>query len=219
MAATTIRDVITLALKKLSVIRGSGQPKAQDAADALASLSSFYNELISNGTCGRVRSVPITQAFDGNAGYNQHVNILTEDAVGVELPDLMPWGWCCNWRPSRDYGWGLSVPYNQGERMPPDMSVVRITSKFNDDRATYLYDAPVQRWMRVDNLNIPDQNAVLNREAPLSSRNMDGLAALLATRVADQFGDGLLSALTVRAANQYKIALVSRYGETEREWC
>lgn len=215
----TIRDVITLALKKLSVIRGSGQPKAQDAADALASLASFYNELISNGTCGRVWAVPVTQAFDGNAGHNQHINIITEDTVEIDLPDLMPWAWCCNWRPSRDYGWGLSIPYNVGERMPPDMSVVRITSKNDDNRATYLYDAPVQRWMRIDNLNIPDQNAVLNREAPLSSRNMDGLAALLATRIADQFGQDLLSALTLQAANRYKMALVSRYGEADNAWC
>lgn len=215
----TLRDVITLALKKLTVIRGGGEPKAQDASDALLSMASFYQELISNGSCGRIHSIPITAAFDGNAGHNQHINIVTDDAVVVDLPDTMPWSWYCNWRPYRDYGWGLNIPVGDGFRMPPDMSVVRITSRENDDRTTYLYDDPVQRWLRIDNLNLPDQNAVLNREAPLSSRNIDGLASLLAMRIADQFGQDLLSALTIQSANKYKIALVSRYGGDSREWC
>lgn len=216
MAAATIRDVITLALKKLAVVRGSGEPKAQDAADALASLSSYYNELIANGTCGRVHSVPITRAFEGVAGYNQHVAIVTDETVDVELPDLMPAAWCCNWRPCRDYGWGLNIPYNDtGVTTPTDLSVVRITSRDNDDRATYIYDAPVQRWMRIDNLSLEDGIAVMNREAPLSSRSLDGLASVLATRIADQFGDTLLSALTLQSANRYKLSLVYNYSKNE----
>lgn len=223
--AATIRDVITLALKKLSVIRGSGEPKAQDAADALASLASYYQEIITGGMCGRVRDVPITKAFDGNAGYNQHISVITDDTVTIDLPDLMPWSWWCNWRPDRDYGWGLNVPYNEtGDQVPPDLSVVRITYKESDDRATYLYDGTIQRWLRVDNLLIPDQNSVLNREAPLSARNMDGLASLLATRIADQFGETLLSALTMRSANRYKLAMATGHGRSDRypameTWC
>lgn len=218
--AHTVRDVITLALKKLSVIRGSGQPKAQDAADALASLASFYQECITQGTFGRVADVPITRAFEGNAGYNQHVSIVTDETVEIDLPDLMPAGWCCNWRPCRDYGWGLNVPYNDtGENVPLDLSVVRITSKENDDRATYLYDGTVQRWMRIDNLDLTVDLAALNREAPLSARGMDGLASVLATRLADQFGQELLSPLTVQSANRYRTALVTRHGTVDRRYC
>lgn len=218
MATATLRDTITLALKKLSVIRGSGEPKAQDAADALASLASFYNELIENGTCGRVRSVPITQAFEGNAGYNQHINVMTDEIVTIDLPNLMPWDWCCSWRPERDYGWGLNVPYSDGQTVPRDLSVVRITKEADATRATYLYDSPVQRWMRIDNLSTQDDNAVLNREAPLSSRNPDGLASLLAMRIADQFGEDLLSAITVRSANTYQKSLAVGFGRTD-DYC
>lgn len=216
MAVHTLRDVITLALKKLAVVRGGGEPKAQDAADGLLSLASFYNELISNGTCGRVRDIPITSAFSGNAGYNQHINVMTDDVVTTDLPDLMPWDWCCSWRPCRDYGWGLNVPYNDGYTVPPDLSVVRITNDTDAARATYLYDAPVQRWMRIDNLDISDGVDVFNREAPLSSRNMDGLAAAFAVRLADQFGDTSLSSLTLQAANRYRTSLATKAGQVDR---
>lgn len=215
MATATLRDTITLALKKLSVIRGDGQPKAQDAADALASLASFYNELIENGTCGRVHSVPITRAFDGNAGHNQHINVMTPETVTIDLPNLMPWDWCCSWRPERDYGWGLNIPYSDGETVPRDLSAVRITNDTDASRATYLYDSPVQRWMRIDNLSTQDDNEVLNREAPLSSRNPDGLASVLAVRIADQFGDTMLSALTVKAANTYQKSLAVGFGRAD----
>lgn len=215
MATATLRDTITLALKKLSVIRGSGEPKAQDAADALASLASFYNELIENGTCGRVHSVPITRAFDGNAGYNQHINVMTPETVTIDLPNLMPWDWCCSWRPERDYGWGLNIPYSDGETVPRDLSVVRITNDTDASRATYLYDSPVQRWLRIDNLSTQDDSAVFNREAPLSSRSPDGLASVLATRIADQFGDTLLSAITVRSASTYQKSLAVGFGRAD----
>lgn len=214
----TIRGVITRALKKLSVIRGSGQPTADQAADGLASLASLYQELITNGTCGRIHSVPIDRAFDGVAGYNQHISVVTDEAVTIELPATMPRYWCCNWRPCRDYGWGLSVPYNDGLMTPPDLSVVRVTDQFGPSRATYLYDDPIQRWLRVDDLDITVDSGVLNREAPLSARNIDGLAALLAVRIADEYGAELLQPLTVQAANRYKIALVSAYGYA-KEYC
>ena len=217
MAQATIRDVVTLALKKLGVIRGGGVPSSQDASDALASLSSFYNELIENGTCGRVWSVPIEQAFEGVAGSNQHINVLTDDAVSIEIPAVMPSDWCGSWRPNRDYGWGLNIPHPaSGNNVPDDLTVVRITDQFGPARATYLYDAPIQRWMRIDDLSIMDANTVLNREAPLSARSPDGLASLLAYRVADQFGDTSLSPLTIRAANTYKSSLALGFGRADR---
>lgn len=214
----TIRGVITRALKKLSVIRGNGQPTADQAADGLASLASLYQELITNGTCGRIQSVPIDRAFEGVAGYNQHISVVTDEAVSIELPATMPRYWCCNWRPHRDYGWGLTVPYNDGLMTPPDLAVVRVTDQFGPSRATYIYDDPIQRWVRVDDLDITVDNEVLNREAPLSARNPDGLAAMLAMRIADEYGSELLQPLTVQAANKYKIALVSAYGYA-KDYC
>lgn len=209
----TIRDVITLALKKLTIVQSGGVATAEDAADLLASLSSFYNECIDGGTFGRVFDVPISKAFDGSPGHNQQINVLTDEAVALELPATMPSTWCCNWRPWRDYGWGLSVPAD--ENVPHDLSVVRVTDQFGPSRATYIYDGYIQRWVRVDDLDLTVDSTVLNREAPLSARNMDGLASVLAVRVADQFGQDLLSAITVGSSDRYRRALVTRFGRAD----
>jgi hypothetical protein len=204
----TCRDIITAAQRKLGIIRSGGNVSANDAADGMRSLVSLYNGWVNGGAFGRVYSVPISTSGDYTAGPNQHINVLTDDAVNIELPatmDRLSW---CNWRPNRDYGWGLNVPFADSVNVPPDKTVVRITDQFGPSRAVYIYDGYVQLWMRIDALG-------LNDEAPLSQRDADGLAAILAVRMSDEFGSELLSAGTVQAANKYKLALVMGYGSEE----
>lgn len=210
----TVRDVATLAGKKLGLIRSGGELKAADAADMAASLQSFYMDGISSGMFGKVGNVQISQGSDITAGTNQHINVLTEDAVTIDLPASLPYGCWESWRPCRDYGWGLNIPVgaDQNVRVPRDLSVVMVTDQYGDSRATYLYDGTIQRWLRIDTLG-------LNDEAPLSARNYDGLASLLAVRTVDLFGDNLLSPATVRAGNRYQIALVSRHGVDDDCYC
>lgn len=207
---TTARGTITSALKKLKVLRSSGEPKAADAADGLASLASLYNEWISAGSFGRVYDIAIVRGGDVVAGANQHINVLTEEAVNVELPAQVPWdGWI--WKAARDYGWGLHIPFGADPNVsvPPDKCVVQITDQFGPGRATYIYDGYVQRWMRVDTIKLSD-------EAPLSARNPEGLASCLAFKMAEMFGDELLSPLTARSAAAYQAALVLGYGVPDR---
>lgn len=203
----TVRDTATLALKKLGVLRAGGEPKAADAADAAASLQSFYMECITQGTFGRVYNVSMTAAGTVTPSGNQHVNVLTEDAVSIDLPASVPACYWETWRPCRDYGWGLNVPFgtDTGVTVPRDKAVVMVTDQFGDTRATYVYDGTVQRWLRVDEMGLTD-------EAPLSARSPDGLASVLALRLTDLFGDGMLSPITVQSANRYKTALVTNYG-------
>lgn len=205
--AVTCRTTVTRALRKLGVLRSSGEPTAADAASGLASLQSFYMECISGGAFGRVFNVPISAAGTVTAGGNQHINILTADEVDVDLPATVPMYHWDTWRPCRDYGWGLNVPLGNdtGENVPRDKSVVSVTTQYGETRATYVYDSPIQRWLRIDSLD-------LNDEAPLSARSPDGLAALLAVRMADEFGDSTLSPLTLQAANKYKRDLVTNFG-------
>lgn len=189
------------------MLRSGAEPKAADAADALASLQSYYMECVTGGAFGRVVNIPLSTAGTVTAGGNQHINVLTDEAVSVELPSVLPtWHWD-TWMPCRDYGWGLNVPLGgtDGDNVPPDKSVVSVTTQYGDTRATYVYDRPVQRWLRIDLITDND-------EAPLSARNPDGLAALLAVRLADEFGDSSLSPLTLQAANRYKLAMVTNYG-------
>lgn len=207
----TVRDVGTRAFRKLGVLRAGGTMSSEDAAEALASLVSLYGEWITGGTFGRVVSFPLSQAGSFTATPNTHINVTVDDAVTVDLPATVPACWWDTWRPCRDYGWGLNVPYGSDPNvaMPRDKSVVRVTDQFGEGRATYVYDGTVQRWMRVDD------SLGLTDEAPLSARNADGLAAVLATRLADQYGPELLSPGTVQAANRYRMALVTNYGNAE----
>jgi len=211
--ATTARDTITSALKKLGVLRAGGSAKGGDAGDALASLSSWYQELITNGTCGVVRNVPISSSLDATTGFNQHINVLTDDEVDLKLPSTVQYEYWDTYEPCRDYGWGLNVPLGgtSGMNVPPDKSVVRITDQFGPGRATYIYDGTVQRWMRIDALTLDD-------EAPLSARGPDGLASVLAVRLVDEYGDALLSPATIQSANKYRLALVQNYNGGDCGW-
>lgn len=206
----TCRDVITLALKKIGVLRSGGEPTSADAADAMASLSSLYEEWISQGAFGRVGNIVASQSGTATAYPNVHVNETTTGVV-IELPQTVPYDYWYTWRPYRDYGWGLNVPLggDDGYNVPRDKSVVRITSSENDTRATYVYDGTVQRWMRLDTLGLSD-------EAPLSARGFDGLASVLAIRMTELFGSNLAGPQTLRSANRYSLALVTNHGN--REW-
>lgn len=205
----TARDAITLSLKKIGVLRSGGEATACDAADALASLASLYEEWISQGAFGRVRDVVVNVAGEATAYPSVHINEMV-DGVVINLPSVVPYDYWYTWRPYRDYGWGLNVPLggDDGDNVPRDKSVIRITSSESTTRATYIYDGTIQRWMRIDNLALTD-------EAPLSARGFDGLASVLAVRLTELFGSELAGPQTLRSANRYSVALVTNYGTEE----
>lgn len=205
----TARDVITLSLKKIGVLRSGGEASTSDASDALASLASLYEEWISQGAFGRVRDVVVNLAGEATAYPSVHINEMV-DGVIIDLPSVVPYDYWYTWRPHRDYGWGLNVPLggDDGNNVPRDKSVIRITSSENTTRATYIYDGTIQRWMRIDNLTLTD-------EAPLSARGFDGLASVLAIRLTELFGSELAGPQTLRSANRYSVAIVTNYGNEE----
>lgn len=206
----SVRDVCTLALRKLGVLRAGGVPTSADAETARLSLESLYSEWITQGTFGRVYNVAITKSGSVTPGHSMHVNVTTDEEVSIDLPATVQRDFWSTWRPCRDYGWGLHVPVggDPGLNVPRDKSVVIVTDQFGAGRATYVYDGTVQRWMRTDTIT-------LNDEAPLSARGMDGLASLLAMRLTEYFGAELMSPITQQSANRYKVALVTNYGNEE----
>lgn len=210
----TVRDICTKAFRKLGVLRAGGEMKTADAEDARVSLQSFLMECVTAGTFGRVRDVLIAQPSTVTAGENQHVNIASAGVVTVDLPSTVAvdyWAYC---NPVGDYSWPLNEAayYSSEVRAPRDRSVVMVTNRDQPERPVYVFDGTIQRWMRLDVLT-------LNDEAPLSARNSDGLASVLAVRLADEFGATLLSPGTLQAANRYKTALVMHYGAGEDCYC
>lgn len=212
--AHTARDVITLAFRKMGVLRAGGEASAADAADALASLTSFYAECITAGTFGRVWQIPVTRGGDIEPSGNQHVNILTDDAVTIDLPSTVPYDYWSTWMPCRDYGWGLNVPLGgeDGYNVPRDKAPLLITYENTPTRLSYVYDATVGRWMRTDVIAMSD-------EAPLSARGFDGLASVLAVRLTELFGSELAGQMTMQSANRYRTALATNYGNGEDYGC
>lgn len=210
----TTRDICTMALRKLGVLRAGGEMKAADAEDARVSLQSFYMECITGGAFGRVFNVVMSAPGDVTASGNQHFNVTTDEEVNIDLPSTLPANHWETWRPCRDYGWGLNIPVgaDQNVVMPKDKSVVMVTDQFGEGRATYVYDGTIQRWMRIDTLALTD-------EAPLSARSVDGLAAVMAVRLVDYFGDSLMSPATVQAARQYRLKMVTNYGSGDDDYC
>lgn len=207
------RDIITTSLRKIGVLRAGGEASAADAADALSSLKSFYMERITAGTFGRVWNIPISVGGEVTPRGNDHINILTADAVTVDPPSLVPYDYWRTWMPCRDYGWGLNVPLggDDGFNVPRDKAPLIITNEFTEERVTYLYDGTIQRWMRIDNLALTD-------EAPLSARGADGLASVLAMRLTELFGSELAGPMTMQSANRYLTALATNYGNGDNEY-
>ncbi len=207
----TNREIIARALKKLGVLRAGGTPQADEMDGALISLQSMFHEWITNGAFGRVYNMGRTTSGDFTPYPNQHVNVLTDEATNIILPNVLPWDWwgCC-WRPCRDYGWGLPWP-DTGEVMPRDKSVIEITYQQSnadaEERRTYIYDGTIQRWVRVDAL-------ALDEEAPLSQRNPDGLSSVLATRLAEFYGETPQPG-TISSASRYRTALVTNFGNAD----
>ena len=211
---SSVRDVVTTALRKLGVLRSGGVPSTGDAEDARLSLQSWYAECIDSGTFGRVQNIPVSRTGSVTPYPNQHVSVLTNDSVTVTPPSTGAYDCWNTWMPYRDYGWGKNVPLggDSGYNVPRDKSVVMVTYQESApdaaQRLVYVYDGTIQRWMRTDTLTLDD-------EAPLSARGFDGLSSLLAIRLTDQFGEELLGAASVRSANRYKLALVTNYGNDE----
>jgi len=204
---TLVSDTIRLAFRKLGAIRAGQEVSSSDAADALASLTSLYSEWISAGTFGRVYNIPLMQETELTATANMHYNAVTDEAITITLPSTMAACDCCTWN-YRDYGWCLPEGYWDGVNVPPDLTVMMVTDSYGVARATYVYDAYVQLWMRVDTILLTD-------EAPLSGRGADGLASKLAIRLTDQYGEELLTRITISSAASYQMALVSKYGQAE----
>lgn len=196
----TCGAVINSALRKLGKLSAGREARSTDAQDALESLRSMYRSWIDSGAFGRLRDVVPTA--DYTAGENERVFRQTDAVTSIDLPalvsDVLPGPW--------QYGerWVPNPTENRNERPPRDTSVVVISDAFTGETQEYLYDGTQKLWQSIGGLGLTDQ-------APLSRRDHDGLAASLAVRIADEYGD--VPAATVRLANLFQSNLVHRWGQ------
>lgn len=196
--AATCREVVKAALRKLGVADPRREPSAIQSADALASLKSLYEEWITNGAFGQLRDVQATS--DLTAWPNTRI-VKQTSAIVVTLPRVG----LGDYAPSNAPDWPL---WDYGFlRMDPrllDMAAVSISNLENDAVEQWVYDARGNRWVSIESLT-------LDSAAPLATRGVDGLAAVLATRIADEYGDAAtLSGATVAAATRFTTSILTR---------
>jgi hypothetical protein len=101
-----------------------------------------------------------------------------------------------------------TITENGVARPPLDCSVVVIQDEATGNTAEWIYDGHTGRWLSLYDLT-------LDSIAPLAYRDPQGLAALLATTIADQFGVEP-TATTVLASRVFLSSLAHRHS-TARE--
>ena len=82
-----------------------------------------------------------------------------------------------------DYG----EPVSTGNRPPRDLCLVEIVTA-GEEPELHLYDAQRAEWVRLDGLVVNSVAARLSDEAPLSGRSADGLASMVAKKIAEDYG-------------------------------
>lgn len=197
----TCRETVNGALRKLGKLGAGREARTADATDALESLRGLYRSLINSGAFGRLADVIPTA--DYTAGENQRIFRNTEAVAEILLPELVDDVWPYGIIPEYGRRW---VPPGQevsNQRPPRDCSVVVISDAISGETQEYIYDGTQRKWQGLSGLTLDDP-------APLSLRDQDGLKALLAVTIADEYG-GELNAATARLAAAFRSDLVHRW--------
>lgn len=215
----TCRHIVNSALRKIGRLAAGREPRVADQTDTLAALQGLYGSWIAAGAFGRLNDVVPTGTVYTASG-NERIYRTSPATLTVELPELV------SSDHGRDYGrtrtgyYGSKITITQDGGIvtvdvqasqpvgcvepPRDGAVVIITDQTAGLSAAWLYDGTIQRWQRIDTLQLDD-------EAPRSAADPEGLAATLAAEIADDFGAEVGPA-TLRQLNRYQIAITHRYG-------
>jgi len=197
----TASSLINRALRKIGRLGAGRDARTNDAQDALDALRGLYLAWIASGAFGRLADVVVNA--DYTAGENMRVVRPIGVTATITLPDFVPM-------------YAEPLPYNRerqyytnyesvdGNNRPPrDGAVVVITDQATATNQTWIYDGYVKTWREIGEMALIDN-------APLSTSDPEGLAAVLAMEIADQFA-GDISPTTARAAVRFTTSLTSRF--------
>lgn len=216
------RFVVNLALQKLGVLGAGREARTAEAADALAALQSLYGTWITSGAFGRLQDVVPTGSTYTAGGGGERI-IRTGPELEVMLPEFVSeerygdygfqrrgyYGTVITVQTTPDGSVAIDVQASQpiGYVEPPkDGAAVVITDRQGGQTATWLYDGSIKAWQGLDRLTLDD-------EAPRSTADPHGLAALLAIEIADAYGAAAtIGGATQMQAARYKQAMVAKFG-------
>ncbi|MCW2763387.1 MAG: hypothetical protein JWR85_3588 [Marmoricola sp.] len=215
------RVIVNSALRKLGRLGAGREPRTADAADTLEALRGMYSSWIASGALGRLQDVVPTgtnyTAMGGDRIYRQSAATLS-----VTLPELVSEASGGDYgdghRAARYYGTIVTISTVGGvvtvdvqpaqpigyATPPRDGAPVVISDAIGGQTLSWIYDGTAKQWQPIKDLRLED-------DAPRSSADPEGLAAMLALEVADKFGIDV-SPFTMRAAARFQTALTSRLG-------
>lgn len=184
----TVREVCTSALRKARQVRVGGTPAAEETEAAKATLQSIYHEAIGKGWFGRLTDVSLTDSTAYEAKENERIfnNTPLDEDITITLPETIDDDVTGQTRPPRDYSLVVVV---------------------GDTERAFLFSSRLGAWQDLTALT-------LNTAAPLADRSFDGLASLLALRIAGDYGADVSAATTVAAANF--LSLITHKADRER---
>jgi hypothetical protein len=167
---TTNLDIIKRAMKKLHVLAAGTNPSSAQAADGMDALQSLYVELIGQGSLGRLHDVLAT----ANYTAKENERIQAAHGITITLPLVItPTDCSYSSNYSAWYGWPFDKP-----RPVRDRACVIVVQ---DGAATYsVFRASTDSWVTINGLT--QQGSF-----PFTDTLVDGFAALLAERLADNY--------------------------------
>lgn len=178
----TVRTVVQTALRKTRIIASGETPSADEANDGLQALQSLYTSWVSGGLFGRLTNKIADTEY--TAGENERIKVGPNGSV--LLPETVEDEW-------------------SDGRLPRNRAVVVVVNPQDDTTETHLYDAGSGGWIALDALD-------LESEAPLSNRDVDGLASCLAEALAEDYGTDV-GPYTLRRSAAFRTALANSFDD------
>lgn len=174
---TTVSDIASRALRAMGVLSAGQVADGQKAQDALQYFQDLVNDLPGLRGAPSLWSntiLPDATAYDATDGER----IYTQGyAAVITLPDTY-------------------VDDDGVEQAQRDLSRVHIVGTGHTQEGVWVYSADTGDWARVDSLALSD-------DSPFAPQDDGGLVALLAVRMAPDFGEGVtLSNVVVQMADK-----------------
>ena len=164
-------DLICRALRRLGVLASGQLPTDAEAADALETLKAIILRTVSEGGLGQLAEVV---APEGDYKPEEFTRVLRNDpdTSSITLPDTV-------------------VEY--GVKRPPfDGSIIAIADVTMAQAVTYIYDGDLGAWLPVETMT-------LTSIPPLTQRDANGFASMLAVELADEYGQSIPAATELAA--------------------
>lgn len=194
-------DIVKGALRKLGVLASGREPRGVDRDDTFEALKGLYRQLINGGAFGRLNDV--VPVADYTACGNVRIFRNGADAIAITLPETVNRQdyWC----DQRVYGscWCPDTTLRRDVTTPRDCTVVTITDAGIGATYDFIYDGQLKIWQGLYDLKLEDR-------APLAQRDPQGLMALLALQLADDFGTAV-GPTTQRLAGIFSQSLATRF--------